>query len=109
MDKAIENAQVEETPKPKRTRRKKVETVEETPKPEAHEIVSKAVVEEKANTYRARVTAALLNVRERPSKASKPIRTIGANDIVEIVENVSGWGKLSGEGYVMLKFVERMD
>lgn len=103
MDEAIENAQVEETPKPKRTRRKKVE-----PKPEPAQVET-VEVEEKPNTYRARVTAALLNVRERPSKASKPIRTIGANDIVEIVENVSGWGKLSGEGYVMLKFVERMD
>lgn len=107
MDEIIENEQVEETPKPKRTRRKKAEPKPETVV-ESQEIGSKAAFEEKPTTYRARVATALLNVREQPTKASKAISTVKLNDVLEIASKVDGWGKLERGGYVMLRFVEEI-
>lgn len=119
---AEEIEEIEEKPKSKRTRRKKPEPVEveqveeaaepvevEAPEaPEAPETDSKADEGPKLIGYRARVTAALLNVRERPTKASKPMRTIGAGTIVQIVREENGWG-MTVDGYVMLDYIERID
>ncbi len=125
----IENEKAEEAPKPKRTRRKpkpepveveqvenvepvEVEEVQETTE-KAPEIDSKAVSEPELVGYLARVKTALLNVRERPSKASKAYDGDGYplkhNTVVQVLSEVNGWGMIAPDHYVMLDFIERID
>lgn len=113
-EKIIESGEVHTVEKPKRTRRKpatkKVEQLEvqETPA-KAPETDSKADAEPKLIGYRARVTAGLLNVRERPTKASKTVGDpLKGNTVVQIVAEENGWGMITN-GYVMLDYIERID
>lgn len=110
---------IEETkPKAKRTRRKKavepvVETVSEAPEPEtapeAPVIKSKAVSKPKANKYTGKVIASLLNVREKPEINAAVFYAVNYNDKLVIVDEINGWGKLENGGFVMLKFIKKVD
>lgn len=67
------------------------------------------------NPYVVRVTADVLNVREKPTIDSRVTRKVHKKDAYTIVEesagkgSVEGWGKLrSGAGWISLDFVERV-
>lgn len=115
MNEEIKNEAVEEQPKPKRTRRKPkaveptveakaVETVSEEPV-----IKSKAAYKPKANKYTGKVIASLLNVREKPEINAAVFYAVNYNDKLVIVDENNGWGKLENGGFVMLKFIKKVD
>lgn len=85
----------EET-KPKRTRRKAAQKPVEAPQSTEGAI------------YRAKVTASLLNVRERPEKASRVIRTVRVGTVLDVAEECDTWLKLCGGGCVMTEYTERI-
>ena len=61
-----------------------------------------------ANEYK--VIVPLLNVREKASMASEVIGTLLEGETVHIsARTPQGFGKLDGEGYVKLEFVEKAD
>ncbi len=125
MAEEIKNEAVEaiEEPKPKakRTRRKKavepvVETVSAIPEvgvvkttSEEPAIKSKAVSKPKANKYTGKVIASLLNVREKPEMNAAVLYAVNYNDKLVIVDENNGWGKLENGGFVMLKFIKKVD
>lgn len=114
MDEKIDKV---EEPKPKRTRKKK-EPVEVAEIEEAAEVAevptekktkaAKVAEEPKIIGYMAKVKATSLYVREKPTQASQPVKIVKMNDALQILSEENGWGCV-GNGYVMLKFVERID
>ena len=61
-----------------------------------------------SNEYK--VIVPLLNVREKASMASEVIGTLLEGETVHIsARTPQGFGKLDGEGYVKLEFVEKAD
>lgn len=59
--------------------------------------------------YLAKVTASVLNVREKASASSKVTTTIKKNQIYTIIEENNGWGRLkSGAGWVSLQYMSKI-
>lgn len=62
---------------------------------------------ESGNLYR--ITADVLNVREKPTVFSKKVGTVRIHEAYTIVEVRGGWGRLkSGLGWISLNYVERV-
>lgn len=55
-----------------------------------------------------RISADVLNVREKPTVFSKKTGRVRQNEVYTIVEVRSGWGRLkSGLGWISLEYAER--
>lgn len=61
------------------------------------------------SSYLVKVTADVLNIREKASSASKKVGQIKDKGIYTIVETSGNWGKLkSGTGWICLKYTKKI-
>ena len=62
----------------------------------------------KSGGYTVRITATVLNVREKPNSSSKIVEKINKGEVYTIVDESNGWGKLkSGIGWIFLKYTKK--
>lgn len=60
-------------------------------------------------TYRVKITAAVLNVRQDPDMSSPITTTVSRGGVFTIVDERGGWGKLkSGAGWIYLDYTQRI-
>lgn len=60
------------------------------------------------NSYKVKITASVLNVRENPNNSAKVKTTVKKGEIYTIVQEKNGWGKLkSGTGWIYLKYTQK--
>jgi N-acetylmuramoyl-L-alanine amidase CwlA len=63
----------------------------------------------KANSYKVKITADVLNVRSGPNTSYKVNTTVKKGEVYTIVKEVNGWGHLkSGAGYISLKYTTKV-
>ena len=58
-------------------------------------------------SYKVSVTASALNVRKGPGTNYGIIRTVKKNDVLTILEERNGWGRIDSKGWVSLKWTKR--
>lgn len=58
-------------------------------------------------TYKVKITATALNVREGIGTSHKIVRTLNKNAIVDVLSACNGWGQIS-DGWISLKYTERV-
>jgi len=58
-------------------------------------------------SYKVSVTASALNVRKGPGTNYGIIRTVKKNDILTVLEERNGWGRIDSKGWVSLKWTKR--
>lgn len=72
-------------------------------------VVNIEYVEPYETSYKIKVTAKKLNVREGPSKNYKVTTQINKNEVYTIIDEYDNWGKLkSGAGWIALEYTERI-
>lgn len=69
----------------------------------------KELAKEEFKAYTAKVTANVLNVRDKASTSGKVVTTVKKGEVYTIVEEKNGFGKLkSGCGWVSLKYIKEV-
>jgi N-acetylmuramoyl-L-alanine amidase len=67
----------------------------------------KELAKEEFKAYTAKVTANVLNVRDKASTSGKVVTTINKGEVYTIVEEKNGFGRLkSGAGWISLKYIK---
>lgn len=70
---------------------------------------STPVVTSNTSTYKVKVTADVLNVRQNPNASSKKVTSIKKGEVYTIVQTSGDWGKLkSGKGWINLSYTKRV-
>lgn len=60
-------------------------------------------------SYQVKITASVLNVREKPNTSSKIVATVKKDQVYIITDVQNGWGLLkSGAGWISLKYTKKL-
>ena len=70
---------------------------------------SAAPTQTTSTSYKVKITADVLRVRQNPTTDSKIMKTVKRNEVYTIVHENNGWGKLkSGDGWISLSYTKKV-